>query len=143
MTARHPRLLWLPLAPFERDGARAALKRAGLPHDDVDAPGRWYWRFEEDDVPVGFGGVEVHGDAGLLRIVTLPVLRHRGLGAAIATALEGETAALGCRILYVAPGGEVAFFTEQGYAPCPAGTVPDAIAARLPAPDGVMHKRVG
>lgn len=143
MTAGHPKLLWLPLAPFEREGLRRALERAGLPHDDIEAPGRWFWRFEENDVPVGFGGIEVHGDDGLLRIVTLPMLRHRGLGGAIATALEGETVALGCRTLYAAAGGEAAFFAEQGYVPCRPDGVPAAIAASLPAgTDLVMAKQV-
>ncbi|RAI41425.1 GNAT family N-acetyltransferase [Rhodoplanes roseus] len=144
MNAGHPKLLWLPLAPFERDGLRRALERAGLPHADVDAPGRWFWRFEENDVPVGFGGIEVHDEDGLLRIVTLPMLRHRGLGGAIADALEGETVALGCRVLWVAAGGEEPFFAERGYAPCPRDTVPAAVAGSIPpGADAVMMKRVG
>lgn len=144
MNAGHPKLLWLPLAPFERDALKTALKGAGLPHVDVEAPGRYFWRFEENDVPVGFGGIEVHGDDGLLRVVTLPMLRHRGLGGAIAEALEGETVALGCRALWVAAGGEAAFFSERGYVPVLPAAVPAAIAASLPSgADTPMMKRVG
>lgn len=144
MNVGHPKLLWLPLAPFERDAVKTALKGAGLPHDDVDAPGRWFWRFEENDVPIGFGGIEVHGDDGVLRIVTLPMLRHRGLGGAIADALEGETVALGCRALWVAAGGEASFFAERGYVPCRPDAVPAEIAGSLPpGADTVMVKRLG
>lgn len=144
MSAAHRNLLWLPLARFERDAVRAALQRAGLPAADIDEPGRWFWRFEEDDVPVGFGGIEVIGDAGLLRLVTLPLVRHRGLGGAMAEALEGEAVALGCKDLYVAPSGEDAFFGDLGYAPCPPDALPPAVAARFPgAAAAVMTKRVG
>jgi hypothetical protein len=51
-----PRVLAVPLALFERDGLKAALKKAGLPSDDV-----LFSRFEtQDAVPVGFGGLEIY-----------------------------------------------------------------------------------
>jgi GNAT superfamily N-acetyltransferase len=56
-----PRVLAVPLALFERDGLKAALKKAGLASDDVDRPDLLFWRFEtQDAVPVGFGGLEIH-----------------------------------------------------------------------------------
>ena len=56
------RLLATPLAAWERDGLAAALVKAGLPADDVGDPNVLFWRFESyEDVPVGFGGLEVHG----------------------------------------------------------------------------------
>lgn len=136
--------MWLPLAPFERDGVRAALKRGGLPFEDVDAPGRWFWRFEENDVPVGFGGIEVHGDTGFLRLVTLPVVRHQGLGGAMAAALEGEAVALGCSTLYVLPCADAPFFAAHGFAPCPSDAVPVAVATHAAAQPSatVMMKRL-
>ena len=56
------RLLALPLAAWERDGLKAALVKAGLPADHVGDPRLLFWRFEtHEDVPVGFGGLELHG----------------------------------------------------------------------------------
>jgi GNAT superfamily N-acetyltransferase len=56
-----PRVHAAPLAQFERDGLKAALKKAGLPTDDVDEPGALFWRFEtHDGVPIGFGGLEIY-----------------------------------------------------------------------------------
>ncbi len=42
----------MPLATFERDGLKAALRRAGLPC------GPLFWRFDtDDDIPAGFAGL--------------------------------------------------------------------------------------
>ena len=69
-----PRLQRAPLAVWEREGLKAALVKAGLPADDVGDPALLFWRFETfEDVPVGFGGLELHGDDALLHsVVTLP-----------------------------------------------------------------------
>jgi GNAT superfamily N-acetyltransferase len=51
----------VPLAVFERDGLKAALKKAGLFSEDVERPDLLFWRFEtQDAVPVGFGGLEIY-----------------------------------------------------------------------------------
>lgn len=56
------RLLATPLAAWERDGLKAALVKAGLPADDVGDARPLFWRFETaEDIPVGFGGLEIHG----------------------------------------------------------------------------------
>src|SRR4051812_47598365 len=92
------RLLALPLAAWEREGLKSALVKAGLPADDVGDPHQLFWRFEShEDVPVGFGGLEVHGDEALLHsVVTLPPLRELGMGAAIVAALESRNAFIAC-----------------------------------------------
>jgi N-acetylglutamate synthase-like GNAT family acetyltransferase len=97
------RLLALPLAAWEREGLKSALVKAGLPADDVGDPHQLFWRFEShEDVPVGFGGLEVHGDEALLHsVVTLPPLRELGMGAAIVAALEDEARAHRCRAIYL------------------------------------------
>jgi N-acetylglutamate synthase-like GNAT family acetyltransferase len=118
----------LPLAPWERDAVAAALRKAGLPSDDLQAHGRMFWRFEEKDVPVGFGGIELHGDAALLHsVVTLPPLRHRGLGGAIAAHLEDEARAHKCGALYLLTVDEAVFFARLGYEICDRANLPAAI----------------
>src|SRR6516225_1695212 len=82
MTRRN--LLATPLAAWERDGVKA-----GLPADDVGDARLLFWRFETTDIPVGFGGLEIHGSDALLRsLVTLPPLRQIGMGAAMVAVLE-------------------------------------------------------
>ena len=124
-------LIALPLAVWERDGLRAALAKAGLPCDDVEAPGRLFWRFSDaDDVPVGFGGLEVHGPAALVRsVLTLPPLRRRGLGGAIVAGLEAEARLLKCRSVWLLTTTAQRLFERLGYARVDRAEVPAAIRA--------------
>jgi N-acetylglutamate synthase-like GNAT family acetyltransferase len=141
MPAGGTQLHWLPLAPWERDGLKAALRKAGLPYDDIGAPGRFFWRFEEGDRPVGFGGLERHGDRALLRsVVTFPSLRRQGLGRAITAVLEGEAFAMGCRAVYLMTADEADFFEQQGYRLCDPHDVPAGLGAshRALGPDWAM-----
>ena len=125
-----PQLFALPLAPFERDALEAVLRKAGLPSDDVKAPEILFWRFEKDDMPVGFGGFEVCGEDALLRsLVTLPPLRRRGIGAAMVAVIETEALARQLRGLYVVTTDCAAYFSHLGYVPCRREDVPAAVRA--------------
>jgi N-acetylglutamate synthase-like GNAT family acetyltransferase len=144
------RLLALPLAVWEREGLKSALVKAGLPADDVGDPHQLSWRFEShEDVPVGFGGLEVHGDEALLHsVVTLPPLRELGMGAAIVATLEDEARAHRCRAIYLLTESERDFFARLGYAACAPGDVPDAVRSsgrfkRLWDSAAMMVKHVG
>src|SRR5262249_44860353 len=106
-----------PLRAGERAALMAALAKSNLPTADVEAAGRLFWRFEtEDEVPVGFGGLEPYGDDALLRsLVTLPPVRGRGIGAAIVAALEFEARLHGCRNLWLITIAAADFFERLGY----------------------------
>jgi len=125
------RLIATSLQVWERDGAGAALIRAGLPADDIDDPYVLLWRFEtHEDIPVGFGGLEIYGYDALLRsVVTLPPLRQVGMGAAIVAALEGEARARRCGSVYLLTTSQADFFARLGYTPCDRNDVPDSIRA--------------
>ena len=149
MHGQRPALFALPLATWERDGLKAALARAGLPADDVEHDGPLFWRFERDDMPVGFAGIEVHGTDALLRsLITLPPLRQQGVGGAMIDKMEVEARARGASAIYLLTNDAVSFFAKRGYAPCGRDGVPAAIAAtaqfaRLcPASATVMVKQV-
>ena len=147
MHGQRPALFALPLATWERDGLKATLTRAGLPVDDVEDDGPLFWRFERDDMPVGFAGIEVHGADALLRsLVTLPPLRLQGVGGAMVDKMETEARARGARAIYLLTGDSVEFFSKRGYAPCTRERVPAAIAAAAPfagrAAETVMMKQV-
>src|ERR1700731_298325 len=90
-------LLATPLAAWEREGVKTALVKAGLPADDVDDPRHMFWRFETaTDVPVGFGGLEIHPPDALLRsVVTLPPLRMARMGSSMVEVIENEARAHG------------------------------------------------
>jgi len=117
----------LPIMAWERDGLVAALARAGLSTKDVKSSGPLFWRFESDDSPVGFGGLEIHGDAALLRsVVTLPPLRRRGFGRGIVEVLELEARLRGGRTVWLLA-SEPGFFERLGYRPCPREALPQAL----------------
>jgi N-acetylglutamate synthase-like GNAT family acetyltransferase len=136
-----PPLFAQPLATWEREGLKAALARAGLPIDDIATDGPLFWRFERDDVPVGFAGLEVHGrDAVLRSLVTLPPVRQRGVGGAMVAKMETEARARGADAIYLTTEEGVAFFAKLGYAPCSRDRIPAAIAATAPfAKPSVAH----
>ena len=145
------RLQMQPLAAFERDGLRAALIKAGLPVDNLGEPHVQCWRFETyNDVPVGFGALEIHGADALLRsVVTIPPVRRIGMGRAIVAALEAEAAMQKCRALYLLTTSEAGFFRRLGYVECERSKVPAAIRATAqfatlcPAAATAMVKRIG
>ncbi len=148
MIGGHPLLLAHPLAALERDGLAAALAKAGLPVEDLEEPGPLFWRFENGEMPVGFGGLEIHGDQALLRsLVTLPPVRHRGIGRAILAMLEMEARVRHCRAVWLlAPAPD--FFLRLGYRQCERAEMPEALQqtaqfTRLcPASAAVMMKRL-
>ena len=139
-----------PLRTGERAALMAALARANLPTADVEAPGRLFWRFEtEDEVPVGFGGLEPYGDDALLRsLVTLPPVRGRGVGSAMVAALEFEARLHGCQNLWLITITAADFFERLGYARCDRAVVPPAIrettefAELCPASADVLMKKL-
>ena len=123
------RLFAQPLAVWERDGLAAVLAKAKLPRDDIGAEGPSFWRFvTEDDVPVGFGGLEMHGDDALLRsIVILPPVRRRGAGRTIVGLLETEATMRGAKTVWLLATETTTFFEQLGYAACDRAQAPQAI----------------
>jgi N-acetylglutamate synthase-like GNAT family acetyltransferase len=96
----------------------------------VREPGRLFWRFDHDDMPVGFGGLEIHGEHALLRsVVTLPPLRKRGFGGAMVDALETEARLWKCRLIWLLTTTSAGFFERLGYVRCERADMPDAIKA--------------
>jgi N-acetylglutamate synthase-like GNAT family acetyltransferase len=149
MTRR--RLVAIPLAPWERDGVKAALVKAKLPAEDVGDARVLVWRFETiEGTPVGFGGLEIFGSDALLRsLVTLPPLRQVGMGAAMVAVLETEARALKCHTIYLQTASGTDFFARFGYAICARSDVPHAVsgsrqfAGLCPATALAMVKRLG
>jgi N-acetylglutamate synthase-like GNAT family acetyltransferase len=126
-----PRLFAHPLKSWERGALSAALSKVGLANDDVEEPHHLFWRFETDEeMPVGFGGLEPYGDDALLRsVVTLPPLRNKGIGTAIVASLETEAGLRGSRAIWIVSRAAGPFFERRGYAKCLPSVVPDLIRA--------------
>jgi N-acetylglutamate synthase-like GNAT family acetyltransferase len=126
-----PRLFAHPLKSWERGAVSAVLAKAGLANEDVEEPHHLFWRFEtNEEMPVGFGGLEPYGEDALLRsVVTLPPLRNKGIGTAIVAALETEAGLRGSRSIWIVSRAAGPFFERRGYAKCVPSVVPDLIRA--------------
>jgi N-acetylglutamate synthase-like GNAT family acetyltransferase len=128
---RPPKVLAHPLSEDERGPLARILAKAGLASDDLTEPHNLFWRFQDpDQVPLGFGGLELHGKDALLRsVLTLPPARQRGIGRAIVAALEVEAMAAGCRDLWLLTSASAPFFEKLGYQECERRNAPVAIQA--------------
>jgi amino-acid N-acetyltransferase len=129
MNSTAPALTAVPLAAWERDAFAIALSKAGLPTDDVRDKGPMFWRYNNaEDIPAGFGGMEVYGDLALLRsIVVLPVVRQHGFGDAIVAALEDEARTKGCTAVWLLTTTARRYFERLGYVVRAPETIPAAI----------------
>lgn len=94
-----------------------ALQAAGLPTDDLNDPGRFFFRYSTlSRSTVGFGGIELHGPDALLRsMVVLPETRGRGIGRNITLLLMRRASELGARTAYVLTTTAAPFFEAQGF----------------------------
>ncbi|MDK4715870.1 arsenic resistance N-acetyltransferase ArsN2 [Rhizobium sp. CNPSo 4039] len=100
------------------DELRAALSAAGLPVDDLTEAGRSFYRFSRDGGTVGFGGLELHGEAALLRsIVVLPDRQGFGFGHAIALVLLDQARRQGAASAYLLTETAAPFFQSLGFRP--------------------------
>jgi N-acetylglutamate synthase-like GNAT family acetyltransferase len=115
------------------DGAALArlLASNDLPTEDLAAPGRRFFEFTDSEGdPVGVGGLELYGEAALLRsVVTLKVARGGGYGRAIVEWLAAHAAKAGARELYLLTFSAPGFFAACGFHECSRADVPAAIAA--------------
>ncbi len=108
----------------------AALEAAGLPTDDLHEPGRRFFRFENGEGLIGFGGLEQAGPDVLIRsIVVSDSRRGGGHGGAILSWLEAEAAHQGAAGLYLLTTSAAAFFQRRGYSVALRSAAPPTIAA--------------
>ena len=113
------------------DTARALLREAGLPVDDLVAPvGVQLSGVFDGDALVGVVGLERAGDDALLRSLAIaPDRRGTGLARALVASAEREAATQGVRCLYLLTTTAAEFFERLGYRRIARSDAPPAIAA--------------
>ena len=99
---------------------------------------------------VGAVGVEVFGNAGLLRsLVVDEAYRKKGLGRQLTVAVETESRNRGIRTLYLLTMTAAGFFPKLGYQPADRDEAPEAIRATVefksacPASAVCLSKQIG
>jgi amino-acid N-acetyltransferase len=129
MTSYHIR----PARSEDRDAVQALLRSAALPPDGLDEQfGDAYAVAEAGGRIVGVAGVEVYGDAGLLRSVAVDAgWRGRGVGEALTRERLAWAAARGLDEVYLMTNTAAGYFPRLGFAPVPRDQVPEAVRGSL------------
>jgi amino-acid N-acetyltransferase len=114
----------------ELPAVTALLAQSGLPTDDVNEPGRQFWRFcDQRGDTVAVAGLEIHGAEALLRsVAVVPSHRGGGVGRAIVRRTLAHAAALGARRAFLLTTTAPEFFTALRFTPIEREAVPVRIA---------------
>lgn len=114
------------------DALAELLDAEGLPHSDLNEPGREFWQLLHGSQVVGYIGVEGSTSDRLLRSFVLkPDSRNGGLGAKALALLEAELKHRGVRSLHLLTTTATQFFQRQGFSSIHRNLAPDAIQRSL------------
>jgi len=106
----------------------AFLTAAGLPAADLATSSPYLWIARTDGVVTGTVGLEVHGDAGLLRSLAVAFAsRGDGLGTRLVDRVELEARGLGLAEVVLLTETAADFFSNLGYHVVARESVPAAI----------------
>lgn len=104
------------VVPSQDDIMRLALEVAQLPTDDLDQPGRMFFRMAGATGVIGYVGLEGSGSDRLLRsLVVLPSRRGQGYGAALVTEVERLAKDDGVERLHLLTASAATWFRDRGY----------------------------
>lgn len=136
-------------APGDFDAIATLLRADGLPARDVRSAPADFLVAVTDGTRVGAGGVERHGENGLLRsVVVRESSRGEGVGSALCDELERAAREDGVEALYLLTTTAKGFFDGRGYVELPREDAPQAIretsefADLCPASAVCMRKRL-
>lgn len=104
------------------------LAAAGLPIDDLQGPGRTFFRLEDDAGLVGYGGWEGRGSDRLLRsFVIAESRRGQGLGRSVLATVEQMAQQAGASRLHLLTTTAAPFFKNAGYQDADRAGAPQSI----------------
>jgi len=111
------------------DRLREFLKANKLPASDLKLEGSWFVLYQEaDGTIVGSGGLEQHGNTGLLRSVAVTEkLRGQALGGLIVEDIIAKAKRLNLTELYLLTETARAYFLKKGFQDVPREIVPEGI----------------
>ncbi|WP_159903097.1 arsenic resistance N-acetyltransferase ArsN2 [Salinirussus salinus] len=105
-----------PAGERQLDDVERLLAANGLPSADVRSGSAQFYVAAAGGGVVGTGGLELYGDAGLLRSVAVRESeRESGIGTAICDGLEEIARAEGVEALYLLTTTAAGFFADRGY----------------------------
>jgi N-acetylglutamate synthase-like GNAT family acetyltransferase len=136
-------------APTDAPAVERLLTEQALPRDGVADWLEHFWLAERAGAVVGAAGVELYGDAALLRSVAVdPAWRGSGLGRLLTERAIAEAEAAGVRDVYLLTTTAERYFPRLGFACLAREAAPPALAASAefrgacPASAVLMHRTV-
>jgi amino-acid N-acetyltransferase len=139
-----------PARPEDLEPVRGLLAACGLPAEDVVEGGPVLWVVRGPEGLAGCVGLEVHGEAGLLRSLAVePGRRGQGLARALCLRAAAEARVLGVRELFLLTTTAEPIFARWGFRRVDRSQAPPAIresrefASLCPASAVFMARRVG
>ncbi|WP_316746625.1 arsenic resistance N-acetyltransferase ArsN2 [Sphingomonas sp. A2-49] len=111
------------------DEMAGPLTAAQLPIADLGEPGRTFFRFDDAQGLIGYGGLEGRGADRLLRSVVVTDRRGRGIGRAMIAGLEQQAREYGVAHLHLLTTTAASFFRSLGFANASRESAPSTITA--------------
>lgn len=109
---------------------RSLLKSSSLPSDDLDYKKDLLVGYYEDGAMVGTGGLEIYGDYGLLRSLSVKLgTRGKALGTAITEYLIEQAKNRNLKSIYLLTETAQGFFIRKGFTNVSRNEVPDELKA--------------
>lgn len=106
----------IELSPDQFDSVFELLSEAKLDFSDLKQPNIRLFRFEENSIEIGVGGLEVFDDQALLRSVAVKKdLQGKGLGKEMVAQIEKTARNSGIKSLYLLTNTVPEFFKSIGY----------------------------
>jgi len=107
---------------------RTLLKSSNLPADDLNFQRDLLVAYVEDDVMVGTGALEVYGEYGLLRSLSVKLgTRGKALGTAITEYLIEQAKGRKLKGIYLLTETAHGFFLRKGFLDIPRTNVPEPL----------------
>lgn len=107
-------LQYLPASPHDAQAIRRLLSENALPSDDIAADMADFVVAKVDGALVGVAGVEIHGDAALLRSVAVAEAHRRsGVGRALCEAAMSRARRRGAKTIYLLTLTAAEYFMRQ------------------------------
>jgi amino-acid N-acetyltransferase len=118
--------------PADRIAIDRLLEQTDLPRVGIGEWLKHFWLAETDGDVVGLAGLEMYGDAALLRsVVVVPAWRGSGLGARLVKDALERARQAGCEKVYLLTTTAERYFPRHGFVPITREEVPQSVQASV------------
>ena len=117
-----------PAEPTDEAFIKRLLELSELPHEDIRRHLRTFVVAELGGSPVGVGGLEPRGSAGLLRSLAVATeLQGQGIGKSLCDRIIADARCIGIEKLYLLTTNAKHFFARLGFVPVDRARVPASV----------------